>query len=136
DLDAVRRASEVARSGEAQYDVEHRIIRRDGVERWIHDRAYIVRDPGGTALRMIGTVQDITERRQLEEQLRQAQKLEAIGRLAGGVAHDLNNALTAIVGYTELALGALASDHAARPDVDEIRRAAERAESVTRQLLA
>jgi signal transduction histidine kinase len=136
DRDAVRRASEVARAGEAPYDVEHRIVRRDGVERWVHERADIVRGADGTAIRMIGTVQDITERRQLEEQLRQAQKLEAIGRLAGGVAHDLNNALTAIVGYTELALGALASDHAARPDVEEIRRAAERAESVTRQLLA
>jgi two-component system, cell cycle sensor histidine kinase and response regulator CckA len=136
DLEMVRRASEVARSGEGPYDVEHRIIRRDGVERWVHERADIVRGSDGTTIRMIGTVQDITERRQLEEQLRQAQKLEAIGRLAGGVAHDLNNALTAIVGYTELALGALASDHAARPDVEEIRRAAERAESVTRQLLA
>jgi signal transduction histidine kinase len=136
DLDIVQRASEVARGGGAPYDVEHRIIRRDGVERWVHERADVVRGADGTAIRMIGTVQDITERRQLEEQLRQAQKLEAIGRLAGGVAHDLNNALTAIVGYTELALGALASEHAARPDVEEIRRAAERAESVTRQLLA
>src|SRR5262245_41094293 len=136
DVEAVRRASEVARSGEAPYDVEHRILRRDGVERWVHQRAEIVRSTDGAAIRMIGTVEDITERRQLEEQLRQAQKLEAIGRLAGGVAHDLNNALTAIVGYTELALGALAAEHDARPDVEEIRRAAERAESVTRQLLA
>jgi two-component system cell cycle sensor histidine kinase/response regulator CckA len=136
DRDAVRRASEIARNGEGPYDIEHRIIRRDGVERWVHEKADVVRDGGGRVIRMIGTVQDITDRRELEEQLRQAQKLEAIGRLAGGVAHDLNNALTAIVGYTELALGALAADHAARPDVDEIRRAAERAESVTRQLLA
>src|SRR3954471_4203010 len=136
DRDAVRRASELARTGEAPYDIEHRIIRRDGVERWVHEKADVVRDAAGAAIRMIGTVQDITDRRELEEQLRQAQKLEAIGRLAGGVAHDLNNALTAIVGYTELALGALAADHVARPDVDEIRRAAERAESVTRQLLA
>jgi nitrogen-specific signal transduction histidine kinase len=85
---------------------------------------------------MIGTVQDITERRQLEDQLRQSQKMEAIGRLAGGIAHDLNNALTAIAGYAELALGELESGHAARGDVEEIRRAAERAGSVTRQLLA
>src|SRR5262249_16997472 len=76
DFDAVRRASAVARNGEAPYDVEHRIIRRDGVERWVHQRADIVRNPAGTTIRMIGTVQDITERRQLEEQLRQAQKLE------------------------------------------------------------
>jgi nitrogen-specific signal transduction histidine kinase/CheY-like chemotaxis protein len=81
-------------------------------------------------------VQDITDRRQLEDQLRQAQKMEAIGRLAGGIAHDINNALTAIAGYAELALGVLTADHEARPDVEEIRRAAERAGSVTRQLLA
>ena len=85
---------------------------------------------------MIGTVQDVTVRRQLEDQLRQAQKMEAIGRLAGGIAHDLNNALTAIAGYAELALGEVEAEHPARPDVEEIRRAAERAGSVTRQLLA
>ncbi len=92
--------------------------------------------PAGRPVRMIGTVQDSTDRRQLEEQLRQSQKLEAIGRLAGGVAHDLNNALTAIGGYAELALGELTADQSARLDVEEIRRAAERAASVTRQLLA
>src|SRR5256885_5672060 len=62
--------------------------------------------------------------------------MEAIGRHAGGIAHDLNNALTAMAGYAELALGQLAADHKARADVEEIRRAAERAGSVTRQLLA
>ena len=62
--------------------------------------------------------------------------MEAIGRLAGGIAHDLNNALTAIAGYAELALNEVAPDHAARADVEEIRRAAERAGAVTRQLLA
>src|SRR5581483_983810 len=67
---------------------------------------------------------------------RQAQKMEAIGRLAGGIAHDLNNALTAIAGYAELALGMLERAHPARADVQEIRRGAERAGSVTRQLLA
>src|SRR5262249_44145897 len=70
------------------------------------------------------------------DQLRQSQKMEAIGRLAGGIAHDLNNALTAIAGYAELALGQLDATQSARTDVEEIRRAAERAGSVTRQLLA
>jgi len=79
---------------------------------------------------------DVSESLRQEEQLRQLQKMEAIGRLAGGVAHDLNNALTAISGFAELALGAMAADHPARPDVDEVRRGAERAASVTRQLLA
>jgi signal transduction histidine kinase/CheY-like chemotaxis protein len=74
--------------------------------------------------------------RALEDQLRQSQKMEAIGRLAGGIAHDLNNALTAIAGYSELAIGQLPSGHPARADVEEVRRGAERAGSVTRQLLA
>jgi two-component system cell cycle sensor histidine kinase/response regulator CckA len=136
DRDAVRAASASAVRDSRSYDMAHRIVRPDGSVRWVHECAHIVRDAGGRAVRMIGTVQDITERRQLEDQLRQSQKMEAIGRLAGGIAHDLNNALTAIAGYAELARGELPSDSVARADVDEIRRAAERAGSVTRQLLA
>jgi PAS domain S-box-containing protein len=136
DRAAVRAAGDTAAANGQPYDIEHRVIRPDGGVRWVHERAAILRDPQGRPLRLVGTVQDITERRLLEEQLRQSQKMEAIGRLAGGIAHDLNNALTAIAGYAELALGEVASDHAARADVEEIRRAAERAGSVTRQLLA
>ena len=136
DRAAVRAASEGASAGGRPYDVEHRVVRPDGTVRWVHEKAAILRDAHKGPVRMVGTVQDITERRQLEDQLRQSQKMEAIGRLAGGIAHDLNNALTAIAGYAELALGELSAEHAARSDVDEIRRAAERAGSVTRQLLA
>jgi PAS domain S-box-containing protein len=136
DRDPVRAAAGAATGGGRPYDIEHRILRRDGSVRWVQERAQIVRDGTGTVLRMVGTVQDITERRQLEEELRQSQKMEAIGRLAGGIAHDLNNALTTIAGYAELALGEVAPGHPARHDVEEIRRAAERAGSVTRQLLA
>ena len=136
DRAAVQAASDAAAAGLQLYDIEHRVVRPDGSPRWVHEKAAILRDPQGRPLRMIGTVQDITDRRQLEDQLRQAQKMEAIGRLAGGIAHDLNNALTTIAGYAELALGEVAPDHAARADVEEIRRAAERAGSVTRQLLA
>jgi len=136
DRTAVRSASRAAIGDGQPYDIEHRIVRRDRSVRWVHECAHIVRDSHGKALRMVGTVQDITERRQLEDQLRQSQKMEAIGRLAGGIAHDLNNALTAIAGYAELARGELPPEHKARADVDEIRRAAERAGSVTRQLLA
>jgi two-component system, cell cycle sensor histidine kinase and response regulator CckA len=131
----VRAAAEAATRGEKPYDVEHRIVTSGGV-RWVHGKADVLRDAEGSAVRMIGTVQDITERRELEEQLHHAQKLEALGRLAGGIAHDLNNALTAIAGYSELTLNALPGDHPVRDDVDEIRRAAGRATSVTRQLLA
>ena len=136
DLDTVRAASAAAKRGERPYDIEHRIVTAAGAVRWVHEQADLVRDADGRAVRMIGTVQDITDRRLLEEQLRHAQKLEAIGRLAGGVAHDLNNALTAIAGYAELALNALTTDTRVYADVQEIRRAAERAASVTRQLLA
>ncbi len=136
DRDLVRTASESALAGNEPLDLQHRIIRASGEIRWVHQRADVARDTAGRPVRMIGTVQDITERRRLEEQLRQAQKMEAIGRLAGGIAHDLNNVLTAIGGYTELALGELGDTHPARADVQEIRKAAERAASVTRQLLA
>jgi signal transduction histidine kinase len=136
DRDVVTAATRTASENCQPYDVEHRIVLRDGRVRWVHERANVLCDPQGRPLRMVGTVQDITDRRQLEEQLRQSQKMEAIGRLAGGIAHDLNNALTAIAGYAELALNEVDSGHAARADVEEIRRAAERAGSVTRQLLA
>ncbi len=136
DIETVRATSAAAIEGDRPYDIEHRILRPDGTVRWVHERANFVRDRQGRALRMIGTVQDITDRRLLEDQLRQSQKMEAIGRLAGGIAHDLNNALTAIAGYSELALAELPAGHATRADIEEIRRATERAGSVTRQLLA
>ena len=136
DADGVRKAGQAVLGSGTSNDIDYRIVRPDGEVRWMHGRADVIRDEAGQPLRMIGTIQDVTDQRRLEEELRSAQRLEALGRLAGGVAHDLNNALTAIAGYTELALGVLDESHPARPDVQEIRRAAERAESVTRQLLA
>jgi PAS domain S-box-containing protein len=135
DVEMVRAASVAAIEGRQPYEVEHRIITGDGRTRWVREKADVICDDDNRPIRMIGTAQDITDRRQLELQLRHSQKMEAIGRLAGGVAHDFNNALTTISGYTELVLGALAADHPARADVEEIRRAAARAGSVTRQLL-
>ena len=90
----------------------------------------------GKSERILATVRDVTDRQLLEEQLRQAQKLESIGRLAGGVAHDFNNILTAIRGYAELLLLDLADDAPARESAAEIARAAGRAASLTGQLLA
>jgi signal transduction histidine kinase/CheY-like chemotaxis protein len=136
DVAGVRAASRAAIEAHVPYNIEHRIVTGTGVVRWVHEKADIERGPDDTPIRMIGTVQDVTDRRQLESQLRHSQKMEAIGRLAGGIAHDLNNALTTIAGYTDLALSSLDDNHPARRDVEEIRRAAARAESVTRQLLA
>jgi PAS domain S-box-containing protein len=90
----------------------------------------------GRLVRVWGTQRDITERRLLEEQLRQAQKLEAVGRLAGGIAHDFNNILTAILGTSDLMLDDLPPQHPVRADVAEVRKAALRAAELTRQLLA
>ena len=95
-----------------------------------------LRDGDGKIAHFISTGRDITERRQLESDLRQAQKMDAIGRLAGGVAHDFNNLLLVISAYAELMLDSLAQDDPLRRNVDEIIAASRRAADLTRQLLA
>jgi len=95
-----------------------------------------VRGADGTVQGLVGVASDLTERKRLEEQLAQAQKMEAIGRLAGGIAHDFNNLLTAISGHVELLLEQLAHGDPLREDLVEIRAATTRAVDLTRQLLA
>ena len=90
---------------------------------------------GGERL-MLAIVRDVSERKQLEEQFRQAQKMEAVGRLAGGVAHDFNNLLTVILGYSDVVNNQLPAEHPLRQEVEQIRKAGERAAALTRQLLA
>ncbi len=98
--------------------------------------AYPMKDRDGEITLVIETFNDITERRKLEAQLLQAQKMEAVGRLAGGVAHDFNNILTAIMGYASLLQARLGSDEQARQYASHIRSSSERAAHLTRSLLA
>src|SRR5216117_1150331 len=121
--------------GEPRPTIQFRILTRAGTYRVAEFSATAqLRD--GRLTGILGIGRDVTERLGLEQQLRQAQKMEAVGRLAGGIAHDFNNILTAITGHADLLLEALGHHDPRRADVDEIRRSAERAAGLTRQLLA
>jgi two-component system cell cycle sensor histidine kinase/response regulator CckA len=113
---------------------EFRIITFSGGERWVESHSVPFETAeGGRAV--LSVTSDITERKRLEEQLRQSQKMEAVGRLAGGIAHDFNNLLTVIGGYTETALADIPADNPAASALREVYRAAESAGALTRQLL-
>src|SRR6266480_1390086 len=113
---------------------ENRLRRKDGREVWVLANMALV--PGESGEQVIeSTFVDISERKQLEQQLWQSQKLDALGSLAGGVAHDFNNVLTAILGYADLVLLDLPADSPHRKDLEEISKAAQRAGELTGQLL-
>lgn len=115
---------------------EHRLCRKDGTLIWTTLAATSVRDEQGNVDRVIMVVEDVTSARKLEEQLRQSQKLEAIGMLAGGVAHDFNNLLSVILGHAEMATHTIEPDHPVRADLEAITDASRHGAAVTKQLLA
>jgi len=137
--DVVRVHEEIRRftdEGADAFAQEYRIRTADGRVLWLDDRTTVVRDATGQAVRYEGTLNDITERKHLQAQFVQAQKMETVGRLAGGVAHDFNNLLTVINGYAEFALTEIPEGDPLREMVQEIYDAGQRAASLTGQLLA
>ena len=125
------------------WDMEKRYLVRNGSFVWTRVTTKLVRDSTGTPLYFLTHIQDISERKhaqeeqaRLESQLREAQKMESIGRLAGGVAHDFNNMLTAIVGFSDLVQDSLDKRDPLKKDVHQIQKAADSATSLTQQLLA
>jgi PAS domain S-box-containing protein len=132
------RASEALRAvlrGEQSYDVEYRVVRPDRSVRIVRSHAETTRDDAGRTRRIFGILQDVTDRRQLEEQLRQSQKMDAIGQLAGGVAHDFNNILTSMLLQVSVGLEESTLPPEVLESLKQIRSDAERAANLTRQLL-
>jgi PAS domain S-box-containing protein len=120
----------------ADFSTQHRSLWPDGTVRWLSGAGRVLLGEHGEPVRAVGITQDLSERHSLEEQYQQAQKMEAIGRLAGGVAHDFNNLLTVILGYCDLLLADLDADDPRQADMTEIQNAGVRAAGLTRQLLA
>ncbi len=138
DLPRLMQAMQANTGGEiASFEVDYRARHADGSWRWVRCRGRVLRrDENGRPLVAAGTQQDIQHTRELEERVRQTEKMETIGQIAGGVAHDFNNLLVPILTGSELVLDELKQGDQLREDVEDIRRAAKRAAALTRQLLA
>ncbi|HSP45236.1 MAG TPA: ATP-binding protein, partial [Chthoniobacterales bacterium] len=137
--DRARAASSIRDALDADADHwtgEYRFRHIDGLYLDVLERAYIVRDRDGKAVQWAGSLMDITARKQLQDQLVRSQKMEAFGQLAGGVAHDFNNFLTTILGYSDLLLEEPGMKGSIASHIREIRGAAARASALTSQLLA
>ena len=136
DRQLVQEAAAQARTEGIGRQIEYRMRHKNGTWRNLESTASAVLSSSGKVENLVIVNRDITDRRRLEEQFRQAQKMDAIGRLSGGIAHDFNNLLGVIIGYTEILQENTAEDDPDRSCVDEILRAGQRAASLTRQLLA
>ncbi|HEY7635395.1 MAG TPA: PAS domain-containing protein [Gemmatimonadales bacterium] len=133
--EAIRRAELEVIAEEKTRTYEESLSVKGKTRRFLSSKG-IYRDPRGKVAGIFGISRDVTEAKQLEMQLRQAQKMEAVGRLAGGIAHDFNNVLSAILSYADLLAEDLSPKDPRRVDAQEISRAAHRAAGLTRQLLA
>ncbi len=133
--DRDRASALVSGRDHAVRDEEYRIVRADGSLRWISASTFPVSNETGEAYRIVGVARDITDRKQAEEQLRHAHKMEAVGTLASGVAHDFNNLLTAILGYTTLARKTLHKNHPANQSLEMVESAVQQAGGVAKALL-
>ena len=137
DLEANLRFVRQLLAGQAgTYSMEKRYLHKSGAVVWVNVTVSLLRDGAGKPQYFIGVVEDITQRKALEQQLRQVQRMEAVGRLAGGVAHDFNNQLTVIKGYCDVLLRQLPPESPAREPLGQILASARQAADLTRQLLA
>ena len=136
DKPAVKAAAEEAKKTGIGRRVEYRIRHKSGEWRVLESTASAVRNAHGEVEKLIIVNRDITERRQLEQQLLLSQRLEAVGKLSGGIAHDFNNILGVIIGYSEALQETIGVDDPMREAVDEIEKAGQRAAALTQQLLA
>ena len=136
DVQKVQEAASEARNGGVARSIEYRMRHKNGSWRVLESTASTVRNDNGDVDKLVIVNRDISERKHLEEQFRQAQKMEAVGRLSGGIAHDFNNLLGIIIGYAEALQEQLQPGDALRASADEIFSAGTRAASLTQQLLA
>lgn len=127
--------SRVINQGGNDWSDSYRFRRRDGTFAVIFDRGVVIRDSEGQAIRMVGAMQDLTDRKLLEEQLLQAQKMDGLGRLTGGVAHDFNNLLTVICGYASLLMAERDLPDQYQKSIEEIMNTADRAVDLVKQLV-
>jgi PAS domain S-box-containing protein len=128
--------SETVRAGGDQYQLQHRLRHRDGSYRWTLTTALPYRGYAGRILKWFGSTADVHDKVMADERLQQAQRLQAAGQLAGGVAHEVNNMMTIVMGCGQFALASLGPDDPERIEVQEMIKAASRAADVTQQLLA